>query len=153
MWLRLRGLSRPEDRFEAWIAQRHQERVLERTVTPAGPCPDEAFLKDLAKKSKAIALGDPRVDHAANCPICMRRLLALRREHHSRRLRLVLTAAVASCMLIAVLFVGLARHRANPTQQMAGPPAVLNPWTYGMPGRSEGTNPPLYKPYHCLRLW
>jgi hypothetical protein len=124
MRLRLLGLSRPEDRFEAWIAQRHQERVLEGSATPVGPCPDEAFLKKLTAKSRQIQLSDPRVDHAANCPICMRRLLALRREHHSRRLRLVLTAAVASCLLIAALFVGLVRRRANPTQQMADLVAV-----------------------------
>jgi hypothetical protein len=68
MRLKLRGLSRPEDRFEAWIAQRLEERVLEGSATPLGPCPDEAFLKDLAKRSKRIALRDPRVDHAANCP-------------------------------------------------------------------------------------
>ncbi|MCU1223062.1 MAG: hypothetical protein JWQ42_1155 [Edaphobacter sp.] len=134
MKLRLRGLSRPEDRFEDWIAQRHQERVLEGSTTPGGPCPDEAFLKDLAKKSKRIALGDPRVDHAANCSNCMRRLLALRREHHSRRLRLVLAAAVASCLLIAAVFVGLTRRGSNSKQQMAdlvAVPVSLDLWNAG----------------------
>jgi len=120
MRLKLRGLSRPEARFEAWITQRHQERVLGGNATPAGPCPDEAFLKDLAEKSKRIALRDPRVDHAANCSICMRRLLALRREQHSRRLGLALTAAVVSCLLIAAVFVVLARRRTDPKPQTAG---------------------------------
>lgn len=124
MWLRLRALSRSEDDFEAWVTQRHQERVLEGNATPAGPCPEEAFLKDLAKKSQRIALGDQRVGHAANCPICMRRLLALRREHHSLRLRLMLTAAVASCLLIAALFVGLTRRGPNSKQQRADLGAV-----------------------------
>jgi hypothetical protein len=124
MRLKLRGLSRPEDRFEAWIAQRHQERVLEGSATPAGPCPDETFLKDLAKKSKRIALGDPRIGHAANCPICMRRLLALRREQPSRRLKLVLTAAVASCFLVAAVFAVLARRGTNPKLQIADLAAV-----------------------------
>lgn len=119
MRLRLRGLSRPEDRFEAWIAQRHQERVLEGSATPTGPCPDEAFLKSLATQSKQIQLSDPRVDHAANCAICMRRLLALRREYRARRLRLVLTAAVATCLLLTALFVGLTRRGQNSKQQMA----------------------------------
>ena len=59
MRLRLRGLSRSEDEFEAWVAQRHQERVLEGNATPVGPCPEEAFLKELAKKSNRIALEDP----------------------------------------------------------------------------------------------
>jgi hypothetical protein len=79
MRLRLRWFSRPEDRFEAWIAQRHQESVLAGETTPAGPCPDEAFLKGLARKSKQIALSDPRVNHAANCPSCIRRI-----QPHSR---------------------------------------------------------------------
>jgi hypothetical protein len=134
MRLKSRGLSRPEDRFEAWIAQRHQERVLEGTATPPGPCPDDAFLKDLAKRSKRIALGDPRVDHAATCPICMRRLLAVRREHHSRQLRLVLTTAVVSCLLIAAFFVGPARRGPNPKQRMgdvAAVPESVDLWNAG----------------------
>jgi hypothetical protein len=54
----------------------------------------------------------------------MRQLLALRREQHSLRLRLVLTAAVASCLLIAALFVGLTRRGPNPNQEMADLAAV-----------------------------
>jgi hypothetical protein len=134
MRLKLRGLSRPEARFEAWIVQRHQERVLEGNATAAGPCPDEAFLKDLAKKSKRIALGDPSVEHAANCPICMRQLLALRREQHSRWLRPALTAAVASCLLIAAVFVVLARRGTNPEQQiadLAAVPKFVDLWNAG----------------------
>jgi hypothetical protein len=123
MRLKLHGLSCPEDRFEAWIGQRHQERVLEGSATTAGPCPDEVFLKDLAEKSKRIALGDPKIDHAANCPICMRRLLALRRAQHWRWLRPALTTAVAPCLLIAAVFVVLARRDTNP-QQIADLAAV-----------------------------
>jgi hypothetical protein len=133
MRLRLRGLSRPEDRFEAWIAQRHQDRVLEGSATSIGPCPDEAFLKSLAKRSKQIQLSDARVDHAANCPICMSRLLALRREHRARRLRL-LTAAVATCLLIVALFVGLSRRAPNSKQQFAdvvSVPESVDLWNAG----------------------
>ena len=124
MWLKLPGLSRPEDRFDTWIAQRHQERVLEGSAIPAGPCPDEGFLKSLARKSRYIQLSDPKVDHAANCPICMRRLLELRRENHSRRQRMVLTVAVASCLLVAVVFVVLARRGVSTQNQMAGVAAI-----------------------------
>ena len=134
MRLRLRWFSRPEDRFEAWIAQRHQERVLEGGTTPAGPCPDEAFLKGLARKSKQIALSDPRVHHAANCPTCMRRLLALRPDYQSRRRRLVLTAAVACCCLIVAAFVVLAHRGANtphPVADMAAVPETLDLWNAG----------------------
>ena len=51
--------SRAEDRFESWLAQRHEERVLAGETTPVGPCPDEAFLRDLARKAKRIAFVRP----------------------------------------------------------------------------------------------
>ena len=38
----------------------------------------------LARRSKSIALSDPRVDHAGTCPNCMNRLLALRRSANRR---------------------------------------------------------------------
>ena len=134
MRLRLRWFSHTEDRFEAWIAQRHQEGVLSGGTTPAGPCPDEAFLKSLARKSKQIALSDPRVHHAANCPICMRRLLELRPAYESRRRRLVLTAAVACCCLIVAAFVVFAHRGANtphPVADMAAVPETLDLWNAG----------------------
>jgi len=124
MRLRLRWFSHAEDRLEAWLTQRHQERVLEGGSTPAGPCPDEAFLKDLARKSKQIALSDPRVNHAANCPTCMKRLLALRPAYQSRRRRLVLTAAAVCCCLIIVTFVVLARRGAETPHQVANVAAI-----------------------------
>ena len=124
MTLRWPGSSHPEDDFEAWIAQRHQERVLDGSATPAGPCPDEAFLKSLAGKSKQIALSDPRVGHAANCPICLRRLLELRPAYQPRQRRLVLTAAAACCCLIVVALVMVARHRANPSHSVPEVAAV-----------------------------
>jgi hypothetical protein len=103
MQLRLFGLSNPEDRFEKWLAERHQERVLEGDTIAQGPCPDSLFLRKLAKRSSAISLDDPRVSHAANCLLCMRQLFALHEEGRSRRLMLISTVAVASCLLIAVL--------------------------------------------------
>jgi len=124
MWLKFPRLSRSEDRFEAWIAQRHQQRVLTGNATIAGPCPDEAFLKSLARKSRNVQLTDPRVDHAASCPICMRRLMDLRSEDYSRRRQLVFTAAIVSCLLVVAVFVVLARHGANTQNQMAEATAV-----------------------------
>jgi hypothetical protein len=124
MRLRLRWFSRPEDRFEAWIAQRHQERVLEGGTTPAGPCPDESFLQGLVKHSKLISLTDPRVGHAANCPTCMRRLLALRPQYQSRRRRLVLAAAAVCCCLVVAAFVVFARRGADKPQQIANIAAI-----------------------------
>jgi len=98
-WLRS---SRVEDRFETWIAKRHEERVLAGQTAPSGPHPDEAFLQDLARKSKRISLADPRIDHAASCPICMSRLLTLRQEHRSHEQRLMFATAVAVCALVIV---------------------------------------------------
>lgn len=98
--------SDAEDRFEKWIAQQHQRRVLAGETTPVGPHPDEAFLRDLARKSNSISLSDPRVDHAATCPNCMNRLLALRAEDRSRgRHWAWIGTAVATCAVIAIALV------------------------------------------------
>ena len=134
MRLRLGWFSHTEDRFDAWLTQHHQERVLAGGTTPAGPCPDEAFLKGLARKSKQIVISDPRVDHAANCPTCMRRLLTLRPAYESRRRRLVLTAAVACCCLIVAAFLLLVRRGANPPHpvaDMAAIPETVDLWNAG----------------------
>ena len=109
MRVNLRWSSRAEDRFEKWIAQRHQERVLAGEITPQGPCPDEDFLQKLARKSRDIRLSDPRVDHAATCPACMRRLLTMRREHQSRRQKIMVATAVAASIITAAV-ITVARH-------------------------------------------
>jgi hypothetical protein len=126
--------SSAEDRFETWIAQRHQTRVLAGETAPVAPCPDENFLQDLARTSKRIKLSDPRVDHAANCPTCMSRLLALRREDSARRRKLVLTAAVASCLVIAVAVILMARYRVDrqsPVSNMAVVSQTVDLWDAG----------------------
>lgn len=110
MRLRSFGTSNPEDRFEEWLAQRHQERVLEGDTIAPGPCPDSVFLRNLAKRSSEISLDDPRIDHAANCPRCMRQLFAVREERRSRRFKLLSAVAVASCLLVVALFFGFT-HR------------------------------------------
>ena len=111
MRLTWRRSVRAEDRFETWLAQQHQKQVLESGVTAPGPCPDEAFLRDLARKASRISLSDPRVDHAASCPKCMNRLLALREEIHSRRQKLVLAFAAASCLVVAVALISMVRDK------------------------------------------
>lgn len=109
MRLRLFGFSNPEDRFEQWLAQRHQERVLKGDTIAPGPCPDSLFLRKLANRSSEVSLDDPRVSHAANCPLCMKQLFAAHEESRSRRLKLVFAVAAASCLLVAALFLG-SRH-------------------------------------------
>jgi hypothetical protein len=150
MWLKMPRRSRPEDRFEAWIAQRHQERVLAGSAAVAGPCPDEAFLKSLATKSRHIQLSDPRVDHAASCPICMGRLMELQSKSFSNRRQLIFTAAVVSCLLVVAVFVVLARHTANTQSQMAETTAVpqtVDLWNAGtfrgdQPGQLQSVSLP-----------
>jgi len=119
MKLNWRRSSSPEDRFEAWIAQRHQTRVFAGDTAPVGPCPDESFLRDLARKSKRIELSDPRVDHAANCPTCLSRLLALGQERRLRRRKLVIAATVVSCLVVTVALISVARYRAQREPKIA----------------------------------
>lgn len=124
MRLTWRRSSAAEDRFEKWISQQHQRCVLAGETTPAGPHPDEKFLRDLARKSKTISLSDPRVDHAATCPTCMSRLLAFREEHRSRaRQTAWIGATIAACAFIAIALivwrVGIGRNASNSTAVIA----------------------------------
>lgn len=126
--------SRAEDRIESWLAQRHQERVLAGDTTPVGSCPDEIFLRDLARKAKRIELLDPRVDHAANCSTCMSRILFFRQENSSRRRKLALGTAVAVCLVIAAAVIGVARngvHRQLPSADLAVVSETVNLWDAG----------------------
>ena len=126
--------SRAEDRFESWLAQRHEDRVLAGETTPVGPCPDEAFLRDLARRAKRIALSDPRVSHAANCPTCMSRLLVFRQENRSRRQKLTLVTAVVLCSVMVAVVITVARyemHRQLPSTNVAVVSEAVNLWDAG----------------------
>jgi len=106
MKLLARRSARAEDRFEKWIRQRHQERVLSGETQSTGACPNEAFLRGLARRSKKIPLSDPRIDHAANCPVCMTRILAIRSEYRSRQRTLTYALGTIGCLfVVAGLFV------------------------------------------------
>jgi hypothetical protein len=129
MLMKLRWFSRAEDRLDAWVTRQHQERVLDGRTAPVGACPDEAFLESVAQQSKQIALSDPRVDHAANCPVCMRRLLELRSQHQSRRRRLVFTSAVGCCLLIVAAFAVVSwqgTNKPHPVDNMAAIPETID---------------------------
>jgi len=112
-----------QDRFEEWFNRKRQESVLGGQVeAPQGPHPDESFLRDLARKSKSINLTDPRVDHAASCPLCMRKLLAFKNAKGTSTRRVALTAIVAFCVLLAVTFVWLSGRKSReigPTPNVA----------------------------------
>ena len=129
MLMKLRWFSRAEDRLDAWVTRQYQERVLDGRAAPVGACPDEAFLESVAQQSKQIALSDPRVDHAANCPVCMRRLLELRSQHQSRRRRLVFTSAVGCCLLIVAAFAVVSwqgTNKPHPVDNMAAIPETID---------------------------
>ena len=124
MSLRSRWFSSAEDRVERWLTRHHQERVLAGETKPVGPCPDESFLQSLSRHSDQIAFTDPRVGHAANCPICMRRLLKLRPAYRAGPRRMVLTVASACCCVIVVALILVARHEAIPPRPVPDEAAV-----------------------------
>lgn len=149
MKLSLRRSSRAEDRFEAWITESHQKWVLAGGTTPVGACPDEAFLRDLARKSRRIKLSDPRVDHAATCPTCLNQLLGFRQEIHSRRQKAAVVGLVAACLVIAAV-IAVARHevqRQSPATNMAIVSQTVNLWDVGtfrgvQPGQLQSVSLP-----------
>lgn len=137
---RLRA-SRAENRFEAWITEKHRERVLSGQTEPAGPCPDETFLHGLARRSKSIPLTDPRIDHAANCPTCMSKLLMFRQRNQARRRRLSFAVAAASCVVIAVVIISLVRSgifRQSAPPNLAVATETVDLWNAGT---YRGTQP------------
>ena len=148
--------SRAEDRLESWLARRHEERVLAGETTPVGPCPDEAFLRDLARRAKRIELSDPRVDHAANCPTCMSRLLVFRQGNRSRQRRLAFATAVAICFVIAAVVITVARygmHRQVPSTELAVQSETVNLWDAGtIRGNQPGSLQSVSLPATLVRL-
>ena len=148
--------SRAEDRFESWLAQRHEDRVLAGETTPVGPCPDEAFLRDLARRAKRIAFSDPRITHAANCPTCMSRLLVFRQENRSRRRKRTLVTAVVLCSLIGAVVITVARyemHRQLPSTNVAVVSEAVNLWDAGtIRGNQPGSLQSVFLPAALVRV-
>ena len=124
MRLSWRRSSRAEDRIDKWMVQQHQRRVLAGETTPSGPCPDEAFLRALARRSNSIALTDPRVEHAATCPNCMKRLLALRQEHQSQRRKLAWALASTACIVLVIALIGWWRYESREQMLAQAPPVA-----------------------------
>jgi len=117
-WFGLRS-SRGEDKCEAWIKRLHEQRVASGQSQPVGPCPDEDFLHGLAKRSRAISLSDARIDHAATCPTCMSRVVALRNENRERNRTLGYALAVATCLIVAAGIFGWFHLRQNRQHTLA----------------------------------
>jgi hypothetical protein len=117
-WFGLRS-SRGEDKFEAWIKRLHEQRVASGQTKPVGPCPNEEFLRGLAKRSRAISLSDSRIDHAATCPTCISRIVALRNENRKRDKKLAYAFAAAMCLILVVALFGWFHLRQNRPQTVA----------------------------------
>jgi hypothetical protein len=140
---------RAEDRFEAWLKQRHQERVLSGQTEATGPCPDEAFLRGVARRSKKIRLSDPRIDHAANCADCMNCILAVRRNIRSNRRKLAFGLA-AACLVVIAGVGGWSRYEMHHRQTMisvAPLSATVDLWNTGIyrgeqPGQLQSVSLP-----------
>ena len=117
-WFGLRS-SRSEDKFEAWIKRLHEQRVASGQTQPVGPCPDEEFLRGLAKRSRAISLSDARIDHAATCSTCMSRIAALRNENRERNRKLGYALAGATCLILVAGIFGWFHLRHNHQETVA----------------------------------
>jgi hypothetical protein len=114
-----RSSSQDEDKLEAWIKRLHEQRVASGQAEPVGPCPDEEFLRGLAKRSRAISLSDARIDHAANCPTCMSRIVALRNENRERRRKLAYALAAVACVVLVAGLFGWFHLKQNRQQTLA----------------------------------
>jgi hypothetical protein len=144
-----RESSRAEDRFEAWLKRMHQERVLSGETEPTGPCPNEAFLRGVARRSQKIRLSDPRIDHAANCPKCMNRILAIRQNFRAERRKLAFGSA-AACLVVVAGVAGWSRYEMHHRQTMASVASVsatVDLWNTGtyrgeQPGQLQSVSLP-----------
>lgn len=139
MNLRWRGSSRSEEAFENWFHEKYQELVLSGRVSlPSGPCPDEAFLQNLARKSGNILFSDLRVEHAASCPICMQKLLGLRKRVAFLRRRLILASATSCCLLIIISLVLSLRYAITSRRPVKSELAVARIVDLSSAGRFRG---------------
>ena len=132
-WFGLRS-SRGEDKLEAWIKRLHEQRVASGQTEPVGPCPDEEFLRGLAKRSRAISLSDARIDHAAACSTCMSRIVALRDENRAGNRRLIYALTAVTCLIVvAGIFEWFhARHVHQETVALAEPVSkTVDLWNAG----------------------
>lgn len=117
-WFGLRS-SRGEDKLEAWIRRLHEQRVASGQTEPVGPCPNEEFLRGLAKRSRAISLSDARIDHAATCPTCMSRITALRSESREQKRKLAYAFVALTCVVLVATLFGWFHLKQNRQQTLA----------------------------------
>lgn len=128
------GPSHAEARFEAWIRKQYEARVLTGETALDQPCPDESFLKELARKAKGVRFDDSRAVHAASCRACMSRLQVLRRKQrvHIRRSQIALAGVVCLILIAAWVVVPQWRKRGQETvSSVASISKTVNLWNAG----------------------
>lgn len=131
-----------EDRFEEWFNRQRQESILAGGLEPPeGPCPDESFLRDIARKSRGINLSDPRVDHVASCPLCMRKLHALRNRKATSARLVGLTAIIAFCVLIVATVLWVSGRRSRDVQPAPNVAVVSRTLDLSNAGSYRGDQP------------
>lgn len=139
-WFGLRS-SRGEDKLEVWIKRLHEQRVASGQTEPVGPCPDEEFLRGLAKRSRAISLSDARIDHAATCPKCMNRVVALRNENREQNRKLAYALAAMVCVTLVAGIFAWSHLRQNREQTLALAQPVLKTLDLWNAGTNRGEQP------------
>jgi len=136
-----RRSSRGEEKFEAWIKRLHEQHVASGQTEPVGPHPSEEFLRGLANRSRAISLSDGRIDHAAACPNCMSRIVALRNENSERKRKLAYVLVAVTCVVLAVAIFGWFHLRQNRQQTMALSTPVTKTVDLWNAGTNRGEQP------------
>lgn len=136
-----RRSSQGEDKLEAWIKRLHEQHVASGQTQPVGPHPSEDFLRGLAKRSQTISLSDARIDHAATCPDCMSRIVALRDENRERERKLAYAIIAVACVVLAAALFGWFHLKQNRQQTMALTNPVLRTVDLWNAGTNRGEQP------------
>lgn len=148
--------SSAEGRLEAWLAKQHEARVYSGETTPVGSCPDDSFLRELARKSKSIDLMDQRIDHVANCAKCLPRLTLFRTGLRAQQRRWQLALAGAACVILiaALLFVPQwSQHRHENASSNVAVSKTVDLWTAGAyRGQQPAARKTLVLPARKVRL-
>lgn len=139
-WFRYKS-SRAEDAFEARITRLHEQHVASGLKEPVGPCPNEDFLRGLAKRSRAISLSDTRIDHAATCPNCRSCIVALRNENRERKRKRAYALAVVTCIVLIAAIFGWSHFRQHRQQTMASANSVSKTVDLWNAGTNRGEQP------------
>jgi hypothetical protein len=108
----------PGQELEDWFHKQYQQLVLEgKAGAPTGPCPEHAFLRELARKPASVSMLDPRIEHVGTCANCFREMLHLRSQpRHSYWSHLWVTWGMAVAFGLFLLVGIFYWQRSQPVQ-------------------------------------